>query len=72
MLNPLPPQPLTEDERKTLIARAASGEIPTLETCRRFIATIRQSILSKPKKTEAAKKSRTKKAVVSEDQLDFF
>ncbi len=71
-LDPTPPVPLTTDERKTLIARAAAGEIPTLETCRRFIATIRSSISLTPAKTAKAAKSRTKVSPTTEDQIDFF
>ena len=67
------PIPLSDDERKALTAKAAAGEIPTLEICRRFIATIRKSLAAAPKRTEKGNKSRNKKAETSEDDIkDFF
>ena len=65
-----PAVPLTEEERKHYQALAAQGKIPTLEICRRFIATIRKNFT--PEQTANAKKSRVKTPVKSEDQIDFF
>lgn len=67
-----PPVPLTEAEAKALRARAEAGEIPTLAIVRRFIATIRKSILASPAKIEKTKTTRNKKPVVDEDQVKFF
>lgn len=71
-LDQAPPIPLTEDERKHYQSLAEKGTPPTLDIVRRFIATIRKSILSSPKKVEKTKTSRNKKPAVNEDQVDFF
>lgn len=64
-------QPLTKGEADTLRARGSAGEMPSLESLRRFVATIRKSWLSKPD-SQTKGKSRDKKAPPSEDQVDFF
>ena len=65
------PDKLTPAELASLRARAAAGEIPTLEICRLFIASIRKSWLAKPD-AQTKGKSRTKKVIPDENQIDFF
>lgn len=71
-LNQTPPLPLTEAERKHYQSEAEKGKYPSLDVVRRFIATIRTSITNSPAKTEKVAKSRNKKPIINEDQVDFF
>lgn len=66
-----PITPLTKDEAAQARADASAGRPVTLETLRRFIATIRKSWSAKPPE-QTKGKSRTKAAPVDENQIDFF
>lgn len=66
-----PIQPLTKAEADALRASAAAGNPPTLETLRRFIATIRKNWTAKPE-AQTKGKSRDKKKPLDENQIDFF
>lgn len=66
-----PPEPLTKSEAETLRARASAGELPSLESLRRFIATIRKNWTAKPE-AQTKGKSRDKKKPPDENQIDFF
>jgi hypothetical protein len=69
------PRILTRDERIALQASCAAGNIPTLDQIRDFIHTTRVSFLSRKAAKDAqgkVTKSRVKKAVVDESQVDFF
>ncbi len=72
MQNPeTPPIPLTREEIASVREKARAGNLPTLETLRRFIASTRKSWLAKPvEKTQG--KSRVKKEPPSEKEIDFF
>ena len=64
-------QPLTKGEAETLRARASAGEMPSLESLRRFVATIRKAWLAKPD-AQTKGKSRDKKTPPDEKQINFF
>ena len=64
-------EPLTKAEADAARSAAAAGRPPSLETLRRFIATIRKSWLAKPPE-QTKGKSRDKKPLVDENQIDFF
>jgi len=66
-----PITPLTKDEAAQARADASAGRSVTLETLRRFIATIRKNWSAKPPE-QTKGKSRTKAAPVDENQIDFF
>lgn len=67
------PRTLSREELSSLQARAARGEIPTLEEIRDFIHTRRVSFLANAAAQKASAKSRTKKAPPpDESQIDFF
>lgn len=62
---------LTKEEAAQARADASAGRPPSLETLRRFVATIRKSWTAKPpEKTQG--KSRVKAPTVDENQIDFF
>lgn len=63
--------PLSKSEADALRARASAGEMPTLEALRRFVRTIRKNWTSKPDATTKGK-SRDKKPLPDEKQIDFF
>lgn len=65
------PQPLSKDEAAALRASTAAGNPPTLDILRRFIATIRKTWTAKPD-AQTKGKSRDKKPVADENQIDFF
>lgn len=68
-MNPI--EPLSKDEAAQARADASAGRPVSLETLRRFIATIRKNWTAKPaEKTQG--KSRTKAAPPDENQIDFF
>lgn len=67
-----PPLPLTETERLHYQSQAERGIMPDLSITRRFIATIRKSILASPKKLEKTAKTRNKTPDVDENNIDFF
>jgi hypothetical protein len=63
--------PLSKLEISSLQARAAKGEIPTLEEVRRYVASTRVSYLAA--ETRSKPKDRTAKAPKPDDrQIDFF
>lgn len=64
--------PLSREELSKYRALAASGETPSLDIIRRFVRTIRKNFLASPKAVEKGKTTRNKKAVVTDDQIDFF
>lgn len=69
------PRILSRDERLSLQAECAAGKIPTLDQIRDYIHTTRVSFLAKAAKDKAAgktPKSRVKKPVIDESQVDFF
>lgn len=72
MLDQTPAQPLTPAEKLEAEKNAQQGKLPSMDLCRRFIATIRQAVTSVPKLEKAAKKSRVKAPVLNENQVDFF
>lgn len=63
--------PLSKSEQAEARARASAGEMPSLETLRRFVATVRKSWLAKPD-TQTKGKSRDKKPAPDDKQIDFF
>lgn len=65
------PEPFSKDEIAHHRAAAANGIIPSLETVRRYIATIRKSWASKPE-AQRTGKSRNSKPKPDESQIDFF
>lgn len=67
-----PPLPLTPAEQAHYRALAAQGQTPSLDTVRRFIATIRKTFSANPAKAEKAKKTRNAKPKPDESQIDFF
>lgn len=68
-----PPEilPLSKAEADQARAEASAGRPPSLEILRRFIATIRKNWTAKPPE-QTKGKSRDKKPVVDENQIDFF
>lgn len=64
------PEPLTEAERAHYQALAEKGDYPPLEIVRRFVATIRKSILASPAKVAKTKKSRVKETKA--EDVGFF
>lgn len=72
MLDQTAAQPLTPAEKLQAEKDAQQGKLPSMELCRRFIATIRKAITSVPKVEASAKKTRDKKPKTTEDQIDFF
>lgn len=66
------PRTLSREEVSSLQARAARGEIPSLDEIRDFIHTTRVSFLANAAAVKASGKSRTKKTPVDESQIDFF
>lgn len=63
-------EPLSPEELAAHRAAAASGKIPSLEICRRFVLNIRKNWLAKPEEKTKGK-SRTVKAKPDEN-LEFF
>lgn len=53
-------------------AKAARGEVLSLDFLRRVILTMRRSFTASPVAVEKSKKTRNSKPVVTEDQIDFF
>ena len=53
-------------------AAAARGETPSFSIVAKFIRTIRKTFLASPIAMEKGKKTRNKKPVINEDQIDFF
>ena len=70
--DPLPAEPFTLSELAHHRDLAERGENPPLSIVRRYIATIRKSILSNPISVEKTKKSRVIKPKPDESQIDFF
>lgn len=66
------PRTLTREEVSSLQARAAKGELPSLDEIRDFIHTTRVSFLANAAAQKSAAKSRVKKPPVDESQIDFF
>ena len=65
------PSPLSRAEIAALQARAARGEIPTLEEVRLYVASTRVSYLAA--ESQSKPKDRTAKPPKGDDrQIDFF
>ena len=64
------PLKLSQEEISLLQAKAARGEELTLDELRNYVHTTRVSYLAAESKGK--QKDRTKKAEVSESQIDFF
>lgn len=72
LLDQTPPEPLSIEEQAHYRKKAELGETPTLDIVRRWVATMRKSILASPTKTANAKKGRNKKVVATEDDVGKF
>ena len=70
--DPFPAEPFTLAELAHHRALVEKGENPPLSIVRRYIATIRKSILSNPISVEKTKKSRVTKPKPDETKVDFF